>query len=228
MAAKNVRFGVPYGRSAEALSRQCREEGSDVPAKDCQRLIDNYMDRYQPAAKFLNACEARPYSDEHPYIVGAYGRIRRFQKVDDPTTMSNQGRSAKNFPIQNLVADYILLIMYYLRRLREQLGLQHAFRVVLQIHDAVMLEVKIPYIGIVRDLVREVVDMVPIMPRTLDGAPFFHPKTGALPGCYLHNPGKPYKFQVDLLGVPELGSGYRAGPGQGPGDPRGVPRGRVR
>jgi hypothetical protein len=172
-AAKNVRFGVPYGRSAEALSRQCREEGADVSPADCQRLIDNYESRYPDAWDFLMDCESRPGSDR-PYIVGAFGRMRRFQPVDDPSILAEQGRSAKNYPIQNLVADAIMLGMYNLRQVREEMGLQDAFRVVLQIHDAVILEVKIPYIDAVINKVipKAMQTLLPIMPRTLNGTPF--------------------------------------------------------
>jgi uracil-DNA glycosylase family 4 len=172
VAAKNVRFGVPYGRSAEALSRQCQEEGADVEVAECQRLISSYHKRYPAASIFLAACEARPAS-EYPYLYGAFGRIRRFQRVDDQGMQAEQGRSAKNYPIQNLVADYIMMVMYYLRVEREKRGLEKAFRFVLQIHDALMFEVKIPYIEKVEQLVTDVMrNWVPVMPRTLNNTPF--------------------------------------------------------
>jgi uracil-DNA glycosylase family 4 len=169
VAAKNVRFGVPYGRSAEALSRQCREEGANVSVAECQRLIDNYRKRYPAASVFLDKCELRPA--EPRYLVGAFGRLRRFQPVDDKSAQADQGRSAKNFPIQNLVADAILLGMYNLLWVREEKKLQNAFRIVLQIHDAVMLEVKVPYIEKVRKAATQALTMVPITPRDLDGEP---------------------------------------------------------
>jgi uracil-DNA glycosylase family 4 len=173
VAAKNVRFGVPYGRSAEALSRQCQEEGAKVSVADCQKLIDNYKKRYPAASDFLDACENRVYGKENSSMVGAFGRRRRFQPVDDKSVMADQGRSAKNFPIQNLVADAILMGMYNILHEREVNGLQGAFRVVLQIHDAIMLEVKIPFIEEVRRVVTHAMTaMVPITPRDLvDGVP---------------------------------------------------------
>jgi uracil-DNA glycosylase family 4 len=168
VAAKNVRFGVPYGRSAEALSRQCQEEGAKVSVADCQKLIDNYRKRYPDASRFLDACEDRPYDKEKNYLIGAFGRIRRFQPADDKSVMADQGRSAKNFPIQNLVADAILMGMYNILQEREAKKLQHAFRVVLQIHDAIMLEVKIPFIEEVREVVTHAMTtMVPIIPRDI-------------------------------------------------------------
>jgi uracil-DNA glycosylase family 4 len=180
VAAKNVRFGVPYGRSAEALARQCHEQGAaDVTVKDCQRLIDQYHERYQATSLFLAACELRPY--EPGFMVGAFGRRRRFQRVDDESIMADQGRQAKNFPIQNLVADAIMLCMYNLAEIRRrEPAFAAMFRVVLQIHDAIMLEVKVPYIDVVHDvIIPECLGKpdkyklgVPIMPRTLDGDPF--------------------------------------------------------
>jgi uracil-DNA glycosylase family 4 len=196
VAAKNVRFGVPYGRSAEALSRQCREEGADVSVKECQSLIDSYHKRYAWASDFLTECEERPAGKG--YLVGAFGRMRRFGKVDDPSALADQGRSAKNYPIQNLVADYILMSMYNLLKIREDRGLQNAFRLVLQIHDALMLEVKIPYIEMVDKEVipAAMTDGIPIMPRTLDGMPFDDPKILNTEYRAQHIT-EPYRFKVD-------------------------------
>jgi uracil-DNA glycosylase family 4 len=196
VAAKNVRFGVPYGRSAEALSRQCREEGADVSVQECQRLIDNYYKRYPAASSFLAECEARPGS-RTPYLVGAFGRMRRFGRVDDKSAQADQGRSAKNYPIQNLVADAILLGMYNLRQLRIN-GFRNKFRTVLQIHDAVMLEVKIPHIEEVREaVVLALSDDVEIMPRTLDGIRFDDKKKMEAAGRGGRCLEKPYHFKVD-------------------------------
>jgi uracil-DNA glycosylase family 4 len=204
VAAKNVRFGVPYGRSAAALVRQCREEGAAVTVKECQRLIDNYHRRYPWASDFLAACEARPAGDR-PYIIGAFGRIRRFQRVEDQSALADQGRSAKNYPIQNLVADAILLGMYNLQRAREAEGLQHAFRIVLQIHDAVMLEVKVPYIETVRAVAMKALGKdVPVTPRTINGLKFSDigterdlEKEGKDPKVARLYRAKPYEFKVD-------------------------------
>jgi uracil-DNA glycosylase family 4 len=204
VAAKNVRFGVPYGRSAAALVRQCHEEGAAVTVQECQKLIDNYHKRYTWASDFLAACEARP-SGDRPYIVGAFGRLRRFQRVEEPSMLADQGRSAKNYPIQNLVADAILLGMYNLQQAREKAGLQHAFRIVLQIHDAVMLEVKIPYIEVVREIaMRALGTDVPVMPRTINGLKFSdigtvrdeenEGKDKEVARLYR---AKPYEFKVD-------------------------------
>jgi uracil-DNA glycosylase family 4 len=181
VAAKNVRFGVPYGRSAEALARQCHEMGArDVTVQDCQRLIDNYHERYQATSRFLTDCELRPST--LGWMIGAFGRERRFQQVDDRSVMAEQGRQAKNFPIQNLVADAIMLCMYNLAEIRRrEPEFAKMFRVVLQIHDALVLEVKVPYIKTVKEDVIPACmcgpDLrwglgVPVMPRTLDGIPF--------------------------------------------------------
>ncbi len=60
VAAKNVNFGVPYGRSAEAIARQCREEGADVSIEDAQKLIDTYKQTNYPlVAAYLDRCAAR-------------------------------------------------------------------------------------------------------------------------------------------------------------------------
>ena len=145
VAAKNVRFGVPYGRSAEALSRQCREEGADVSVAECQKLIDNYHASLSsmPASSWMPASRG-PAANEPATSLGRSAGSAGSSRLTISRSMAEQGRSAKNYPIQNLVADAILLGMYNLRADPREVGLQDAFRVVLQIHDAVMLEVKIP------------------------------------------------------------------------------------
>ena len=69
----------------------------------------------------------------------AFGRYRRFPKPIDDEQLKRFERQAKNFPIQGLVADVVNQAVYHLCRLRDQWGLKS--KLVLQIHDAIILEV---------------------------------------------------------------------------------------
>jgi hypothetical protein len=90
---------------------------------------------------------------------------------------------------------------------REKSGLDDAFRIVLQIHDALMVEVKVPYLERVEQLVRKVMnEMVTVMPRTLDNTPFNEIRTRRDPKTkkLVEPPEKdrlhltePYRFQVE-------------------------------
>jgi len=169
VAAKNVNFGIPYGRGPEALSRQCKEEGHDVSQEECQLMIDAYFDSYPATAPFLQECRER--SQEPGWIVGPYGRHRRFIKSKDRATRSEQERQAQNFPIQGAVADAVSIALSNFYNYR----LQHPdvdYRIGLQIHDAIVLIVPIEH---AERVYKEVipccmVQNVPFQPRKLDGA----------------------------------------------------------
>jgi hypothetical protein len=79
-------------------------------------------------------------------------------------------REAQNFTIQNGVADMISLAIYNLRRYRDANQSEGTFRLVLQIHDALILEVPIAHVPWVFDCVLPAcVESVEIIPRDLDG-----------------------------------------------------------
>lgn len=167
--AKNVRFGVPYGRSAAAIARQCREQGAPVSERDAQALIDGWHSRYRQGSRFLARCELRPR--EQGWMYGPFRRLRRFPETTDRTVMSEMERQAKNFCIQNGVADAISIAIYNMVKYREANRSEGDFRIVLQIHDALVMEVPIEHVPWVWDKVLPacVVEGVAITPLDLDG-----------------------------------------------------------
>lgn len=185
VAAKNVRFGVPYGRSAAAISRQCLEEGTVVSIEDCEGLVLGYHTMYPQASAYLTACENRPI--EPGWMVSPFGRYRRFAATDDDKIMASYGRSAKNFCIQSSVADWVMLLMWKLVEYRRRHGgvPGRQFEMALQVHDALVL--RVPYTSVEwvwNEVVPSCIKMIPIMPRTLDGV--------LIPGQ------GPYHFGVDM------------------------------
>ncbi len=170
VAAKNVNFGIPYGRSAEAIARQCKEEGVDVTEEDCQRMIEGYFMRYPGTAGFLENCENR--SQNERWIAGPYGRLRRFISTRDRGVIGEQKRQAKNFPIQNAVADAVWTAIHNFWRFKQN-NPEYNFRLALQIHDAILFEVPIVELErFFRNVLRRcMIDEVPIWPRYLNNTP---------------------------------------------------------
>lgn len=172
VAAKNVMFGIPYGRMAEAIARQCREQGVDASIEDAQKLVDYYFNRYAQVGAYLQACRDRTRNPM--WIRGAFGRHRRFNWTEDRQVSGEQERQACNYSIQNLVADAVwtaLSNMWEFRKIHPEVD----FKFILQIHDAIMLAV--PYASVPR-VFREVfpvcmTDQVHVRPCNLDGIP--HP-----------------------------------------------------
>lgn len=183
VAAKNVNFGIPYGRSAEAIARQCKEEGVDVSEADCQRMIEGYFMRYPGTGRFLQECERR--SQNERWIAGPFGRMRRFISTRDRSVIGEQQRQAKNFPIQNAVADAAWTAIYNFWEFKRRNYLTHHFKMCLQIHDALLFEVPIPELGeFLNNVMRPcMIDNVPIWPRYLDNTPM--------------NVAQPYHFGID-------------------------------
>lgn len=170
VAAKSVVFGIPYGRGAEAMARQCREEGNDVSTSDAQKIIDLYFSMYPRVYDFLEKCKARV--QDPGWIRGVFGGCRRF-----PPGFADDGgeseRQACNYPIQNLVADSMWLALGNMFEFRER-NPQYDFKFVLQIHDAVLIQVPLAAVPLVyRDVFTKCMsDAVEIYPTDLDGNPF--------------------------------------------------------
>jgi uracil-DNA glycosylase family 4 len=184
VAAKNVNFGIPYGRGAEAIARQCKEEGVEVTQGECQAMIDAYFDSYPGTYEFLAECRAR--SQDPGWIVGPYGRMRRFIKPfnDDYAVVAEQERQAQNFPIQGGVADAVSLALANFYKYRKEHP-EIKYDIALQIHDAIVLIVPVSHAKVVYHEVipKCMIDDVPFWPRYLGGKP--------IPMC------EPYYFGMD-------------------------------
>lgn len=170
VAAKNVNFGIPYGRGPEALARQCKEEGHDVSASQCQAMIDAYFDSYPNTKDFLKECRER--SQKPGWLVGPYGRIRRFAPPPDRAVCGEQERQAQNFPIQGGVADAVSIALANFYRYRQEHP-EVQYKIGLQIHDAVVLIVPLEHAEHVYKHVIPLcmVQQVPFYPQHLDGTP---------------------------------------------------------
>ena len=160
-------FGVPYGRGADAIARQCREEGIATTLAEAQALIDYYFERYPGVRVFLDACKQRVITPG--WMQGVFGRYRRFGWSSDPIIIKDQERQAGNFPIQNLVADAIWTALANLWDYRAQTGVDFKFK--LQIHDAILLQVPFAHVPhVYREVfTRCMTDQVPIWPCDLNG-----------------------------------------------------------
>lgn len=139
VAAKNVIFGTAYGRQAEAIARQAKEEGVNITAEDAQILIDGIYDRYRKLEGFFSNCRKRVSS--HGWLCNSFGRLRRFKPARDFQALGEQERQAMNFPVQSNVADAMTTALANLYNYKKQNNMK--FKLLMQIHDAVLFEV--PY-----------------------------------------------------------------------------------
>lgn len=174
VAAKNVNFGVPYGRGAAAIARQCREEGVTVTVDEAQRLIDGYAESYPNVWRYLEECRRR--SQDPGWICTPFGRYRRFVGTDDQKVQGEQQRQAMNFPIQSTVADAINIACGNFIDFRRTYKGSRRFRILLQIHDALLFEVPAPDAAwFVKEVLPEcMTNRVDIWPCDLTGVRLSH------------------------------------------------------
>ena len=132
--AKTANFGIMYGISAFGLSQRLRCSRSEA-----SRIIEDYFASFPSIRGFLDS--TLESARKTGYVETLFGRRRYVPDVNanNGNVRAMAERNANNAPIQGTAADIIKLAMIGVdRALREQ-GLRS--RMVLQIHDELMLEV---------------------------------------------------------------------------------------
>ncbi|MEX2614042.1 MAG: DNA polymerase I, partial [Gaiellaceae bacterium] len=146
--AKMINFGIVYGISAFGLS-----ENLDIPKEEAQTYIDAYLARFPLVQAFIARTIAQ--ASEDGYATSLLGRRRPVPELraSNRQTRGFGERAAVNFCMQGSNADLIKVAMVEIhRRLRDE---GRGARLVLQVHDELLLEVPETEISAVRELVRE-------------------------------------------------------------------------
>jgi DNA polymerase-1 len=146
--AKMINFGIVYGISAFGLS-----ENLDIPKEQAQEYIDAYLARFPHVQAFIARTIAQAGDDG--YATSLLGRRRPVPELraSNRQTRGFGERVAVNFVMQGSNADIIKVAMVAIhRRLREE---GRGSRLVLQVHDELLLEVPETEVSKVRELVRE-------------------------------------------------------------------------
>ncbi|TML30635.1 MAG: DNA polymerase I, partial [Actinobacteria bacterium] len=146
--AKMINFGIVYGISAFGLS-----ENLEIPREQAQQYIDAYLARFPRVQDFIQRTIEQAKRDG--YATSLLGRRRPTPEIraSNRQTRSLGERLAVNFVMQGSNADIIKKAMIAIhRRLRDE---GRGARLVLQVHDELLLEVPEAESGPVRELVRE-------------------------------------------------------------------------
>ncbi|MBV8396207.1 MAG: DNA polymerase I, partial [Actinobacteria bacterium] len=145
--AKMINFGIVYGISAFGLS-----ENLEIPREKAQEYIDAYLARFPHVQDFIARTIEQAARDG--YVTSLLGRRRPVPEIRaaNRQTRSLGERLAVNFVMQGSNADIIKVAMIRIHdRLRNE---GRAARLVLQVHDELLLEVPDAEVNGVRDLVR--------------------------------------------------------------------------
>jgi DNA polymerase-1 len=146
--AKMVNFGIIYGISSFGLS-----ENLEIPREEAQAYIDAYLARFPHVQNFIQRTIEQAARDG--YVTTLFGRRRPVPEIraSNRQTRSLGERLAVNSVMQGTAADIIKKAMVSIhRRLREE---GRAGRLVLQVHDELLLDVPEAEVPAVKQLVRE-------------------------------------------------------------------------
>ncbi len=154
--AKRVNFGLMYGMGAYRLSRD-----SGLPLAQAEEFIRAYFEQFPRVRAYFDS--VKEMARTRGYLETLLGRRRDFSILkrtsgDRASTLLRQRveRQAINMPIQGTAADIIKLAMINLhRRLRDE---GHQARMLLQVHDELVLEVAAEELLPVATLVRETME----------------------------------------------------------------------
>ena len=131
--AKAVNFGVVYGISAFGLS-----EDLSISRNEAKEYINRYFESYPEVKRFLDRQikEAKEYG----FTRTLFGRIRPVPELKSSNFMQRAfgERVAMNAPIQGTAADIMKIAMVKVRRALKSENLDA--RIVLQIHDELLVE----------------------------------------------------------------------------------------
>lgn len=133
--AKAVNFGIVYGISSFGLSQDLR-----IPKKLAGEYIEQYFKTYPGIKKFLD--DIVESAKEKGYVTTLLGRRRPIPELSSSNFMQKSfgERVAMNSPIQGTAADIIKLAMIHVDSELRKRGL--ASRIVLQVHDELLIEAK--------------------------------------------------------------------------------------
>jgi len=135
--AKAVNFGLIYGMGAFRLARD-----SELTLGEAEEYIKAYFARFPGIQRYLE--ETREKARRQGYVETLLGRRRYFPifqaQVSGRNTqlISRAEREAVNHPIQGTAADIIKIAMI---RLHDALMARYQARLILQVHDELLLEV---------------------------------------------------------------------------------------
>ena len=147
-SAKAINFGLIYGMSAFGLTRQL-----GITRGDAQEYIELYFARYPQVKIYMDAI--RKQARKSGFVETVFGRRLYLPDIDSRNYQRRQyaERSAINAPMQGTAADIIKKAMIDLERQLVEESIDA--KIIMQVHDELVLEVKDNSVDAVSELVTE-------------------------------------------------------------------------
>ena len=145
--AKAVNFGIVYGISDFGLGEQLH-----ISRKQAKQYIDQYLDQYSGIKQFMTDVVEK--AKETGYVETQFNRRRYIEELKSSNYMVRQfgQRAAMNTPIQGTAADIMKIAMKNV--LKELKARNMKTKIVLQVHDEMMLEATLDEVDEVKELLQ--------------------------------------------------------------------------
>ena len=159
-SAKGINFGIIYGQSAFGLAKQL-----GIPQHEAKEYIDLYFKKYPGISVYME--RTQELARKQGFVETIFGRRCHVAGINDKNAMRRNyaARQAINAPIQGSAADIIKRAM-----IRLPVALANAklkARMLLQVHDELLLEVPSDEIPETSGLVREIMEGAALPRRTM-------------------------------------------------------------
>ncbi|PMC65304.1 DNA polymerase I [Corynebacterium tuscaniense] len=153
---KAMSYGLVYGLSAYGLSNQL-----GIPAGEAKQIMESYFQRFGGVKRYLDQVVEQARRDGYTSTI--FGRRRYLPELnsDNRVARENAERAALNAPIQGTAADIIKVAMIrvdHALSTTKRAGKPLASRVLLQVHDELVVEVAPGELEEVRAIVEEEMD----------------------------------------------------------------------
>ncbi len=146
--AKAVNFGIVYGISDFGLARDLK-----IPRYEAKRYIDSYLRKYKGVKNYME--DIIQFGKRNGYVKTLLNRRRYIPELNsrNHNVRSFGERIAMNTPIQGTAADIIKLAMISVYKELKAQGLRS--KIILQVHDELLLEVYKPELDMVKKIVKD-------------------------------------------------------------------------
>ena len=161
--AKAVNFGIIYGMSDFGLAQDLH-----ISRKEAKEYINKYFAKCQGVKAFINKVVTEAH--DNGYVLTKFGRRRDLPEIRSTNFQrrSLAERMAMNTPIQGTAADIIKLAMIRTYKALQEAGLKS--RMLLQVHDELVLEVPQEELPQVKNLLKQSMEQAAELqvPLTID------------------------------------------------------------
>ncbi len=145
--AKAVNFGIVYGIGDFSLSQDL-----GITKKEAKKYIDGYLEKYSKVKQYMTDIVEQSRKDG--YVTTITNRIRYVPEINSSNFIvrSSGERMSMNTPIQGSAADIIKIAMVNVYNELKKQNLKS--KLILQVHDELLVETHISEIDIVKDIVQ--------------------------------------------------------------------------